>query len=78
MPRGFATVAMAILFAGYHSLVLMVLFPAPWLVVIFILTFIGGIMFGELFLRTRNIAWSIILHFVLNLNIMLIGWQYAG
>jgi len=77
MNRAMAMFVMAILFAGYHPLITMTMIPSEWLVVVFVLTFIGGLILGELYLRTRRIGWSIFLHLVINVNLMLIGWQYA-
>ena len=72
-----ALIVMSILFAGYHPLVMMIMVPTSWLVLVFVMTFMGGLIFGEIYYRTKNIAWTIILHLVININLMLIGWQYA-
>ena len=77
MSRVGALIVMSVLFAGYHPLVMMIMVPTSWLVLVFVMTFIGGLIFGEIFFRTKNIAWTIILHLVININLMLIGWQYA-
>jgi len=77
MSRTLAIGVMAALFAGYHPLITMMVIPSGWLPFVFVLTFIGGLVLGELYLRSRKIIWSIIVHLVMNINLMLIGWQHA-
>ncbi len=78
VSRNSAIIVSSLLFAGYHPLVVAMLFPAPWLVLIFAITFIGGIFLSHLYLRTRHLAYPIILHLVININLMVIGYLYAG
>jgi len=72
-----AIVISSIVFAGYHPIVVAGFFPAPWLAAAFLIVFAGGAALAYLFLRTRNIVYSIVFHMVINLNLMLMGYLYA-
>jgi len=72
-----AVIVSGLLFAGYHPIVVGMLFPPAWLLMIFILTFLGGIFLANLYLRTRQLGWPIAVHAVININLMIIGWLYS-
>ncbi len=72
-----AVILSSILFAGYHPLVISMIFPGVWLIAVFIITFIGGMFLSELFLRTGKLQYPIALHIVININLMIMGYLYA-
>ena len=67
----------AMLFAGYHPLVVAQYFPPAWLVLVFVLVYLGGIAFAYLYSRTRNLLHPIAFHLFVNLNLMIIARLYA-
>ena len=67
----------SLVFAGYHPVVVAQFFPITWLILVFLLVYLGGVAFASIFLRTRNIVYPIIIHMVVNLNLMLMGYIYA-
>ena len=67
----------ALLFAGYHPLVVAQYFPPAWLILVFMLVYFGGIAFAFLYSRTRNLLHPIAFHLFVNLNLMLIARLYA-
>jgi len=73
-----AIIVTSLMFAGYHPMVIGMLFPPVWLVLIFVLTFLGGIFLANLYLRTRHLGWPIALHVVININLMFIGYLYSS
>ncbi|MCX6645374.1 MAG: type II CAAX endopeptidase family protein [bacterium] len=75
--RNAAIIYSCILFAGYHPLVLSVMMSPLWLAMSFLLIFVGGIIFSNLYLRTRSLAYPIALHMLINLNFRLIGYLYT-
>jgi membrane protease YdiL (CAAX protease family) len=75
--RNRAIIYASIIFAGYHPLVLSVMMSPLWLAMSFLLIFVGGIFFSNLYLRTRSLAYPIALHMLINLNFRLIGYLYT-
>lgn len=72
-----AVIISSLIFAGYHPLVISMIFPPVWLALAFVITFIGGIFLAHLYMRTRSIAYPIALHLVINVNLMLMGYNYS-
>ncbi|MFH1676007.1 MAG: type II CAAX endopeptidase family protein [bacterium] len=64
----------SLLFAGYHPLVVSTFFPLIWLPAIFVIVYLGGLMFASLFLRSGKLIHPVILHTVINFNIIFMGW----
>jgi membrane protease YdiL (CAAX protease family) len=77
IKRNQAIIFASILFAGYHPLVLSVMMPPFWLAMSFLLIFVGGIFFSNLYLRTQSLIYPIALHMLINLNFRLIGYLYT-
>lgn len=73
-----AVLFMSLIFGGYHPLVLSMIFPPAWLILIFVVTFVGGVFFAYLYMRTRSLWYPIILHLVININLMFIGYIYSS
>lgn len=67
----------ALLFAGYHPMVVSDVFPLTWLILIFMLCYIGGLVLAPLYIRTRNLAYPIVAHLMVNINLMILGYLYA-
>jgi len=67
----------ALLFAGYHPLVVAQFFPPVWLLLVFVLVYIGGIAFAFLYSRTLNLLHPIAFHLFINLNLIIIARLYA-
>jgi membrane protease YdiL (CAAX protease family) len=67
----------ALLFAAYHPLVVLQFFPIAWLLLVFVLVYLGGVAFAWLYSRTRNLLHPIVVHLFVNLNLMLIARLYA-
>jgi membrane protease YdiL (CAAX protease family) len=74
---GIAVNISALLFAGYHPIVVAGMFPAVWLIAVFLIVYAGGVALASLFLRTRNLLYPIAFHMIVNVNIMLMGYLYA-
>jgi len=68
----------SLLFAGYHVLVVSTFFPLIWLPVIFGIVYLGGLMFAILFHRSGKLIQPIILHSVINFNIIFMGWALVS
>lgn len=77
MPLRAAVHLSALLFAGYHPLVIGMLFPPLWLIAVFLISYLGGVILAETFLRTRHLGYLIVLHFAINANLMVIGFLYS-
>ena len=67
----------SLLFAGYHPIVVGQFFPFAWLIVVFVMVYIAGIIFATLLTRTRNLVYPIMLHLWINLNFMLMTYLFA-
>ncbi len=75
--RWIAVTLSSLLFAGYHPMVVSMIFSPAWLTVVFAVAFAAGIVFARLYDDTRNLAYPIALHVVINLNLMIIGYLYS-
>jgi membrane protease YdiL (CAAX protease family) len=73
-----AMVIGSLLFAGYHPITVKLCFAPSWMVMIFILVFFGGMFLSYLLLRTHSLKYPIILHMVINANIMLIAYTLTA
>jgi len=78
MSRNWAIFVSAILFAGYHPLAIILLFPPLWLFGVFTMCFIGGIFLVGLFLKTHKMRYSVALHMVININLIFIWFNYTA
>ncbi len=67
----------SLIFAGYHPIVAFNLFSPPWLLVIFILAYLAGLMFVRLYRKSRGLHFVMIFHMGVNLNLMLLGYLFA-
>jgi membrane protease YdiL (CAAX protease family) len=72
-----AVLFMSLIFAGYHPVVLSMIFPPAWLILVFVVTFVGGVFFAYLYMRTRSLWYPIVMHLVVNINLMFIGYIYS-
>lgn len=72
-----AVIFMGVIFAGYHPLVISMIVPPAWLMLAFVLTFFGGALFAYLYMKTRSLWYPIVLHLVVNINLMFIGYIYS-
>ncbi len=74
--RPISIVVTSLLFAGYHLIVTAGIFTSGWLLLPFVFTFVGGIIFSYLYLRTRSLFSSVLLHSAINLTLIVIGYRF--
>ena len=77
LPRSTAVHLSSLMFAGYHPLVVGMLFPSAWLLAVFAISYAGGVILAKTLLRTGRLGYPIALHLVINANLMIIGFLYS-
>lgn len=78
MEKFHAIVLANVLFCGYHPLIVSMIFPPPWLAAVVLVTFIGGLALSWLFLISNKLRYPVILHLIMNLNLMIMGFRYSS
>lgn len=74
----FALIISSMVFAGYHVLVLWSFISPIWLILVFLGISAGGMIFGDIYLKTRRLHFPIIAHSLTNLSVTILIWIYIA
>ncbi len=77
MSRSSAVQVSAVFFAGYHPMLVSMVFPKLWLVAVLVICYLGGLILANLYIRTRNLLYPIAVHMAVNIALMFMGYLYA-
>ena len=78
LKRNRAIMLSSVIFAGYHVLTVSMLFSPIWLVGVFLVTYVGGLFFANLLLKTHSLWYPIIVHMIINANLMMLGYLFSS